>query len=560
MKKRWVFLLAIILLILIKFNFLALSTSPSQYLRTRFTVLAARLFQEISSEIEPDADYYYTIGLLPMMDVNGEKPNLARYLQELMEEVIGKFPSLRVVSSNEVLETWNELKKENLPEADFFSKIGERLNISGLVLTSLVTHPDYYTINALVVNTLTGITKKVELITIDRETIKALPIEEIQAIELPSLPNVKEPKNVNSEKLEIKTVEEEQKQGEFKKYIDSEKPDLEELKSEETKLENEKSGSNQKVFKLSSIEKLDENLKPGEEYQYYFELNGQSPLFNNLILGFDLGDLDGDGDLEIVYCGGTNIEVRDLKDYQVLWTYKNYFPLSNDYKILTVDIDKDGKDEVIGHGNLLKLIEDRLVSKRPRFLSRPVTLYGSSGIALFDQGIVYIVNYQGLVMKMYHLGEGYGKRFIFTDLEWDGKEELITTTQGDDEGSTIQIFTVDETLKNPRVLSNHYGFAIYSMDLNGNGLPEIYLRRNFFEGDWFKYSKIYVLEYQDGKLKLIAETPKLEYFVIDFSSYPKTNPKRLVVGGMYLKHKKQSVNEIKSRLFYYTLEKNGDGE
>ncbi len=509
--------------------------SPSQLLRSKFILLSANLFQALHGEVATN-----NLGLLPMMNVNGEEGSLAEHLQKEMEEVIAIYPSLYLIPSEHVKVVWDELLKENLSEKELFQKIGEKLGISALVMSSLVTHSDVYSVNVMVVFTETGNKKNIKTITLDRNTIDQIPLGEARTITVTNETPLLDTTTTNTDSQDLSENSEDN-------------PEV----MAESKVEDDKT----KDIKTPSSENginIEDSYNP-DDYDVSLNLVDQSPLMNNLLLGFDIGDLDGDEKLEVVYSAGMNIQVRSLESYAVQWIYEDFLPLSNDHKLIAVDLDGDFKDEVIAHGNLLEVVninpyEDELISIQPRFLSRPVSLHGSRGITLFNKDSIYIVNYQGLVVKTYYLGEGYGKRFIFADLEGDGTEELITTMDGEDEGATIQIFEVDETLKDPVTLPDPYGFAMHAMDLNQNKRPEIYLRRNFFDGDKFLYSKIYVLESENDELKLIYESPKLDYFVVDFASYPKKKPNRLVVGGMYLNHKKQSINQIKSKLFFYNLD------
>lgn len=515
-----------------------MGSSPSKYLNSRLTVLSAKLLQEVSVDIEQDKDYRYKIGLLPLMDVNGEDKEFADYLMDQIIETIKSNPFFDLYSVQETTELWHQLNQEMLTIEQLFQEIGVGLDIPGLLMISLVTHPTKYQVTGLVVNTRTGIHRSIELMDLEKSQIAQLAYRKtpVEKIELPTIIDQQNPENDDLNQLPINQITADDASSDNSTEL------LPELDQADGILPSEVEEPEIVV------------LPPKTVANSPLKLATTSPLLDNLILGFDLGDVDGDGLEELVYSGGNYLEVRDLSDYTILWTKFDYLPLSNDHKVLTVDLDKDGLAEVISHGNLVELVDDQLVSSNLRFISRPVTLHGQSEVALFDDGIVYIVNYQGLIQKKYFLGEGYGKRFVFADLNNDGALDLVTTMQGEDEGATIQVFDVAEKLENPRVLDELYGFAIQAADFNENGLPEIYLRRNFFHEDKFLYSKIYILESKDGLLQLIGESQPLDYFIVDFSLYPKAQPTRLVVGGMYLKHKRQAITEIKSRLFFYRLE------
>lgn len=535
--KRLKILLLVVFLILSLCS-RAMGSSPSKYLNSRLTVLSAKLLQEVSVDIEQDKDYRYKIGLLPLMDVNGEDKEFADYLIDQIIETIQSNPFFDLYSVQETTELWQQLNQEMLTIEQLFQEIGVGLDIPGLLMISLVTHPTKYQVTGLVVNTRTGIHRSIELMDLEKSQIAQLAYRKtpVEKIELPTIIDQQNPENDDLNQLPINQITADDASSDNSTEL------LPELDQTDGILPSEVEESEIVV------------LPPKTVANSPLKLATTSPMLDNLFLGFDLGDVDGDGLEELVYSGGNYLEVRDLSDYTILWTKFDYLPLSNDHKVLTVDLDKDGLAEVISHGNLVELVDDQLVSSNLRFISRPVTLYGQSEVALFDDGIVYIVNYQGLIQKKYSLGEGYGKRFVFADLNNDGALELVTTMQGEDEGATIQVFDVAEKLENPRVLDELYGFAIQAADFNENGLPEIYLRRNYFHEDRFLYSKIYILESKDGLLQLIGESQPLDYFIVDFSLYPKTQPTRLVVGGMYLKHKRQAITEIKSRLFFYRLE------
>ncbi len=540
LKRRTIVFMIFILLFV--FSISVFGVSPSQHLRSKFIVLSARLFQAVNGEVDS-----YNIGLLPMMDVNGDNSLLIQHLQKEMEEVISKYPSLYLIPSELVQGVWDELSKQNLSETELFRELGKNLEISALIMPSLITQNNNYTVNSLIVFTETGKKKGIESINLEKSVIDLLPLGEVETSEIPTLPSGTSTETDAEEKNDGES-ENQQEQSIIVKPVESDK-------STENENVAKKPSEETEEITIPSVkeDKTEEEIYNSDKFNVSLNLVNQSPMMNNLLLGFDIGDVDGDGKFEVIYSAGMNIQVRELQNYAVLWIHENYLPLSNDHKLIAVDLDGDGRDEVIGHGNLLEVDRDNFISSQPHFLSRPVTLYGNDGVALFSNDSIYIVNYQGLVLKKYKLGEGYGKRFAFADLDGDGSEELITTMDGVDEGATIQVFKVDETLKDPIILSDPYGFAIHVMDLNYNGRPEVYLRRNVFKGEEFLYSKIYVLESKLGELELIYESPKLDYFVVDFSSYPKKNPTLLVVGGMYLKHKKQSINEIKSQLFYYNL-------
>lgn len=536
--KRLKILLLVVFLILSLCS-RTMGSSPSKYLNSRLTVLSAKLLQEVSVDIEQDKDYRYKIGLLPLMDVNGEDKEFADYLIDQIIETIQSNPFFDLHSVQETTELWYQLNHETLTVEQLFQEIGVGLDIPGLLMISLVTHPTKYQVTGLVINTRTGIYRSIELMELEKSQIAQLAYRKtpIEKIELPTIIDQQNPENDELNRLPINEITADDTANDSSTDL---LPELDQADG---------------ILPSSEVEESEiVVLPPKTVANSPLKLATTSPLMDNLFLGFDLGDLDGDGLEELVYSGGNYLEVRDLSDYTILWTKFDYLPLSNDHKVLTVDLDKDGLAEVISHGNLVELVDDQLVSSNLRFISRPVTLYGQSEVALFDDGIVYIVNYQGLIQKKYFLGEGYGKRFVFADLDNNGELELVTTMQGEDEGATIQIFDVAEKLENPRVLDELYGFAIQAADFNENGLPEIYLRRNFFHEDKFLYSKIYILESKDGLLQLIGESQPLDYFIVDFSLYPKAQPTRLVVGGMYLKHKRQAITEIKSRLFFYRLE------
>jgi hypothetical protein len=179
-------------------------------------------------------------------------------------------------------------------------------------------------------------------------------------------------------------------------------------------------------------------------------------------------------------------------------------------------------------------------------------------VAIFDKTSIYVVNFQGLVMKQFVLN-AVAKRFVFADLEGDGKDEIIALMDGESENLKAQIYTTHpheakQTVSNPQPIEGSFSSAIRVLDLNQNGLPEIYLSRNVFSGTQFLYGKISVYESVAGKLTLIAESPELSYFIVDFAGYPKKTPNRLVVGGMALTSKTQSPTEIKSKILYFALE------
>lgn len=544
MNRRYY--LGLILLFIIAVNFSVTAATPNQFLRSRLTTLTARLYQTISQDIEPDQDYTYSIGLFPLIDVNSEKPMLIQYLQQRMEEVIVNFPTINLIDTSEVVKMRDELKSENLSQEELFIEIGKRLNISGLIITSLVSHPDYYVINGLVANTKTGSHRKVELVILDKATIDSLPMGIIESIEIPEPISEKTQANTETVDDQVKTDA---------KSTDAQKTDLPITTADKdsTSQPSPQKETNDQTTDISHSEQTSDT-KLVKDTTIRLNSRGQSWLFHTPLLGFAIGDFNDDQIDELVFNDGANLQVRSLVDYQLLWFMENYEPLSNDHKLLTVDIDRDGKDEIIGHGRLSELVADRLISTQPRFISRPVSFFDKKSIALFNNGVIYIVNYKGLIIEKYILGEEYGKRFIFIDLDKDGVKELVATMEGEDERATVKVFKVEDELNEMVTFDGEYGYAVHSMDLNQNDIPEIYLRRNFFDGEKFLYSKIFVYEFLDGKMNLLTETPRLDYYIVDFASYPQQDPTRLVVGGMYLKHKKQSLKEITSSLFFYTLD------
>ena len=608
MKKKLVILM--IVLMMTTFTLSVWGASATRYLHARLMVFTSRLYQQISPEIEStEEDKVFTIGLLPIVDVNGEKPQLTEYLQGKIEEVVKEFSSLKLESPTRVKETWKELQGEDLGRKEMIFELGRRLDLSVVVLSSLTTHPDSYTINGIIVDvSAQRYGDKIELISLDKDMVKRLPLGQAERIELPSLINdtdqeptpppttdSEDEQDSEEEKREDKQVEEEEKKEKQDEednlvgqkpandnsnqneedqpadQVETEEKETEQTDNDQTDQVEQDTQSEDEIEAEEVIEPEQEETVPEEPEiapedlinednkisgkNISLVLKDNSPFLDDLLLGFDVGDLTGDGELEVSYISGNSLKVRSLVNYELLASYDGYRPMSNDFKILTLDIDGDKIDEIIGHGNLFEIVNNQLISQQPRFLARPVSILDSNQIAVYDNDSLYMVNYQGLVQGSYKLGKEYGKRLAITDLEGDGKKDLIITRESND-GALIDIFTFneDDELEKVGTLSNQYGFALHTMDLNKNGKPEIYLRRNFFDGDKFLYSKIYVLESNNGSIKLLTESSRLDYFVIDFASYPAENPNRLLVGGMYMKSKKQSLNKIQSRLFYYNLE------
>lgn len=618
MKKCWILLTAVILLGLLSYS--ALSMSPTYYLRSRLTNLTAELYKEMSDMVEPGADEYFSLALLPLIDVNGEKPELTIYLYQRVSEVISQFPGLRVAGYAETVNIWNELRAQKLSDSERFQALGKKLNVSVLVMTSLVTHSTHYTINGMVINATTGYQHEIDQIILERGLIDAIPKEEIttvaKAAEESLRKGVSKPETANSSGTAKPGGQSETKpsgtttgtpsnpgtstnQGSGTKPTQPTSPGTgagapTQPTSPGTGSGNPaqptgsnsstKPGSTTQPTKPGTAEppantqpgdsvnapipgeetnvtpesESSTGVKPLEPQRHQLVLKEQSPLLSSIMLGMDMGDLNGDGVDELIYCAGPSIQVRNLNNYYFLWTYDKYQPTTRDYKILAVDLDGDGKDEVASHGSLLKVVNNKLTTQQPRFVARPVALYKHSGVALFDKTSIYVVNFQGLVMKQFVLN-AVAKRFVFADLEGDGKDEIIALMDGEADNLKAQIYTTvpqeaKQTLSKPRPIEGTFSGAISVMDLNQNGLPEIYLSRNVFSGTQFLYSKIYVYESSAGQLKLITESPELSYFIVDFAGYPKKMPNRLVVGGMALKSKTQSPAEIKSKILYFALE------
>lgn len=614
-----------------------LGASVSQHLSSRLTVLSAKIYNEVNGLCP--GEVYYQVAIVPVMDVNGEKPLLVRYLHKKMEDVVGMFPAIRVTPSAQVEQTWLALKAQGLSNQEIFREMGQRLGVSALLMTSMVTHPTHYTLNGVLVNTATFEQRQLETTVLDRTLLDTLTEEEILRVVTPATSlntgesAIKTPETVTPVPAEEDTAQEETNAESEPVPADSDpsattpvNPTPPEESGENTTLPvdippvTEEPGHSQPVEVVVTVpaesgESGDEtpvvdnaeildvlteiianapktpaeitppvdhsdtattpgkpvNTKPVEPKPPVqvtdpepvkpaqltntgaFVLASESPLLDNLLLGFDLGDIDGDGTAELIYCGGMNIQVRSLSTYDKLWDFAPYRPASKDYTILAVDLDGDKADEIIYHGNLLKLVENELTSQQPRFLSRPVSLYNKTGVVLYNDNAAFIVNYQGLVKKEYPIG-GTGKRFLFTDLEGDGTEELVVVYDGPDEESQVKVFKITGTgAVDPITLEGTFGYSLLTLDLNKNGRPEIYLRKNVFNGVTFLYSKIYAYESVNGKLQLIAESEKLNYFIVDFAQYPKAKPDRLVVGTMNLQSKQQSITEIQSKLFFYTL-------
>ena len=615
MKKRVSVFLTLMLLVGIGYTVNA--ANSSQYLRSRLTVFSAQLYQEINNTLDESTDYYYAIGIVPIIDVNSNNPQLVTYLFKRMEESLSTFPGLRLAGEAEVLKAWDEAKK--LPEDKRFQKMGEKLGVSGIILTSLVAHQTYYSINATVFSTKNGKHSDVTPTYLERSSIDSITADEMKAfVETFALAGnivgsnkaatagtatagtqsqtgtasgnkastgtqqsgsqaqtgTQSPTNTPQPGTQTQASASKNQAGASKSAGTSTgstttptQPALptsatDSISSASQSTQTTPGGTNGTSTQPSSEGANQSNnegavggVNPGEPVKLALKLQGQSVMMSSLLFGFDLGDVNGDGMDELVYyAGGSNIQVRNLNNYAINYTYSKYMPTIKDYKILAIDIDGDGRDEVITHGYLLKVENNNLVTKQNRFISRPVSPYKDSGLNLFNQNSIFTVNYQGLVSRKYAI-QGTAKRFIFADVDGGGDDELISVMEGEDENAEVRVYKVNgQTLHDPITLSNRFGYAVYTLDLNHNGLMEIYLKRNYFSGDKFLYSKIYVYEYDNGTYNLLTESQKLDCYIVDFSVFPKDNPSKLVVGTMNLKNKKQDPKEVKSRLLFYTLE------
>lgn len=615
MKRCCILMMATILVCV--FSLSALGMTPDYYLRSRLTNLTAELYKEMSEMIEPGADEYFSLVLLPFIDVNGDAADLAIFLHQRMTEVISQFPGLRVAGYAETVKTWNELHQQKLSDAERFRLLGNRLNVSAVIMTSLVTHSTHYTLNGMVVNAATGYQHEIEQIILERGLIDALPKEQIAAAVKAQAESLKNPDQTaqgskgsagQSGVADPSGTDQDQSgktqpsapglsdqgateaaqpadagSGALKPDQPSDgaggqsdaaakpgdtaqpvKPGTQpgggtEAGTPRQSGDSALPGPGSSETGTASGGETSAGVKPAES-SHRLVLKEQSPPLSSIMLAMDMGDFNGDGVDELVYCAGPSIHVRNLTNYYFLWTYDQYQPTTRDYKVLAVDLDGDGKDEIASHGSLLKVVNNKLTAQQPRFVARPVTVYKQSGIALFDKTSIYVVNFQGLVMRQFVVNAAV-KRFVFADLEGDGHDEIIALMDGEAENLKAQIYKTlpyeaKQTLSSPKPIEGTFSTAIRVLDLNQNGLPELYLSKNFFSGDRFLYSKIFVYESVSGQLKQVAESSELSYFIVDFAGYPKKVPNRLAVGVMTLQSKTQSPAEIKSRVLYFAFESN----
>jgi len=236
--------------------------------------------------------------------------------------------------------------------------------------------------------------------------------------------------------------------------------------------------------------------------------------------GLAVGDIDGDGDYEIVVVDeysvmATALHVETGETVEGDWPLEvgswSAWIIGNP---ILADLDRDGDSEIIVVMDAETSDTDGLVALQGDgtfFWQRRYTSQGPVSVADFDRdgdveialcgygpGITrvytFILDHQGQQIKKWRGGSRKGT--AIADLDGDGTPELVFCT----EDSVVAVHIDGSTVWSTKVrepLDGEGGLSIG--DLNGDGFSEIYVS-NYVEADGFAYTLVYGFDHRGREL------------------------------------------------------------
>lgn len=250
-------------------------------------------------------------------------------------------------------------------------------------------------------------------------------------------------------------------------------------------------------------------------------------LIGGVPTSFAVGDIDGDGDYEVIVACETDGE---LDAYHI----ESGLPVAGEWPVyledwnswiaappVLADLDGDGISEIVIAADMESASTDGLFALRGdgtylwqrRYITGgPISVAdinkdGKPEIALCGYGpglttyYTFLLDSQGQQIARWKGGSLKGP--AFGDLNNDGKIELVFCTDVDVEAVRADGSTVWKA-KAPTSLDPRGGLCL--ADLNGDGFSEVYVN-SYTEGDGFIYSQIYGFDYK-GKPLTGAGFPK----------------------------------------------------
>lgn len=293
-----------------------------------------------------------------------------------------------------------------------------------------------------------------------------------------------------------------------------------------------------------------------------------------VIVSMDVGDLDGDGEKEIVFASHTALQVfrfaderfQKLTEFELLPTYKIH-------AVNIADLDKDGKSEIFVSGhermNLSSMILGwsagngmKVLSKNIRYYLRPIILPGEGlvlagqyGNALPEQGFVQPGIFKLTVGPSYaSISRGqkiplppsvYLFDFIRVDLDANGTIETVAIDRNERllvyDSQNNLLWVSDEEFGGSR---NYVGEAkgisvskenrtrtvvfvptkLLARDINGDGKPEIVIGQNkrvsyrFLENARsYEGGNVTCLAWKDSSMEELWRTNTIAGYIADYS-------------------------------------------
>lgn len=289
---------------------------------------------------------------------------------------------------------------------------------------------------------------------------------------------------------------------------------------------------------------------------------------NILIMGMDTGDLNGDGQAEVVVVGRDKLLVYGKKEetYALLGTLEPAF--SEDYlKVSVGDADQNGKAEIYavsrygirarttiwewdGQFKKLDQLSGHLRAVRHPTGGTPLLLFQDSLMRRFFSGPVTIMDYKGpgrLVPKETLKPEG-GIQFYtvaFFDLEGDGIPEIVGLNDNDrlcvwnqdatvlwrsedKVGGTNNAIDLKEVFEEDRPYFTYFNSSIALLDIDGDGKKEVLTPKNIPMIKHLEYFRVYpesnmiAYKVEGGGLSARFSSRKIKYCVTDVQAEGKT--------------------------------------